>query len=422
MAEPYKHIYKVDLNQQLVRRDVGLLATFDSKANRFGAELYRDGASVSASGYTVNGYFIRPNEETVPIPGTVQGNLVYVDLLPGCYVYDGAFEFALKIKQGDVEQTVLLCYGTVERSRTDATASGGDVLVTVTNAEMLGGKPPEYYLPAVQLLDNSDFSIAQAGRPVWDAEKGEWISGLHGSVPYIADRWYIGGTGAIVSYDETSGLTVGKGAGETYIEQCTTINISKNAGKSYTFAVYADGVINVLHVTLPGSASKDFSKGNMLLHAYSDGLLRVRVRVDEQMTILRAILLPGTYTAETLPPFVPPDPTLELAKCQYYAYIVGRDDYHTHVGTATASTNNIVNIFIPLPNMRNDAAPTVTLEGSMGISSFSGSYALSRVWLDTWNQRGVMIRGEVVNGNFNAPESFDVYVGAGSRLMFTKDL
>lgn len=161
MAEPYKHIYKVDLNQQLVRRDVGLLATFDSKANRFGAELYRDGASVSASGYEVMGYFIRPDDETVNCPGTVEGNLVYVDLLPGCYLYDGAFDFTLKIKQGDEEKAVLMCYGNVVRSRTDAQASGGEVVVTVTNAEKLGGKPASAYVQTANVVNN--FATTEAG-------------------------------------------------------------------------------------------------------------------------------------------------------------------------------------------------------------------------------------------------------------------
>lgn len=186
MAEPYKHIYKVDLNQQMVRRDVGLLATFDSKANRFGAELYRDGASVSASGYTVTGYFIRPDDQTVTITGTVEGNLVYVDLPSGCYLYDGAFEFSLKIKKSDEEKTVLMCYGTVERSRTDAKVSGNGVAVTVTNAEKLGGVDASNYLLKA---DGLKFEL------LWQASS----ESLSSSVPFPAQNLNLG-VGSLTKY------------------------------------------------------------------------------------------------------------------------------------------------------------------------------------------------------------------------------
>lgn len=230
---------------------------------------------------------------------------------------------------------------------------------TAPNALALDSKPPSYYLPAVQLLDNPDFAIAQAGHGGW-----------HGNGRYAACRWIISDADAIVSYDETSGLTVGKGTGETYIEQCTTININKNAGKSYTFAVYADGDINVLHVTLPNAASKDFPKGNILLHAYSDGLLRARIRVDEQMTILRARLLPGTYTADNLPPNVPPDPTLELAKCQqHFTKIPSGSIFYGQI----SGSGTLAYAIAPIPQKMLRDTPSKTFSGTITIFPASGS-------------------------------------------------
>lgn len=124
----YEHIYTVDLNQPMKRHDVGLLATYDKKANRFGAKLTRDGAAVDVSGCAVYGYFIRPNEHTVLFNGAVSEGIVYVDLPENCYYYDGAFTLSVKIKNGDMEQTVLLCDGRISQTRTDATIDEENVL------------------------------------------------------------------------------------------------------------------------------------------------------------------------------------------------------------------------------------------------------------------------------------------------------
>lgn len=347
MAEPYKHIYKVDLNQQLVRRDVGLLATFDSKANRFGSELYRDGASVSASGYEVMGYFIRPDDETVNCPGTVEGNLVYVDLLPGCYLYEGTFDFTLKIKQGEEEKAVLMCYGNVVRSRTDATAEGGEVVVTVTNADNLGGKPPKYYLPAVQLLDNPDFAIAQAG-----------YNGLHGSTRYAADRWSTGENGVLTVSGEIKTYT--SNSGYVFMSQ-NLWNDGRDKGKSYTLAIeLGDGTVRACSGTVP---SYDVSSQTVIAEMYiaiAFSALIIKeangcfvVRLDAQTNGATASfkhvwLVEGTYTAETLPPFAPLDHTLELAKCQSLFVPISIGGIHT--GLIGSSGN--VNINVDTPFMK----------------------------------------------------------------------
>lgn len=118
MAEPSMHIYKVDINQQLIRRDVGILATNDSNADRFGVELTQGGAYCDASGYSVFGYFIRPDMKTVLVKGKAEGNTVYVDLSENCYVYDGAFVLSVKIVKGEMNKTILLCDGILAESRT----------------------------------------------------------------------------------------------------------------------------------------------------------------------------------------------------------------------------------------------------------------------------------------------------------------
>ena len=129
----YEHIFAVELNETLIRRNVGLLGTLDKKANRFGARLTRDGADVDVTGCKVNGYFIRPDEDTVLIEGTVEGNLVYVDVPADCYLYDGAFVLSVKISKAedDFEQTLMICDGFLEKTATDVAIAGEYKILSV---------------------------------------------------------------------------------------------------------------------------------------------------------------------------------------------------------------------------------------------------------------------------------------------------
>lgn len=129
----YEHIFPVELNETLKRRNVGLLGTSDKNANRFGARLTRDGADVDVTGCKVYGYFIRPDEDTVLIEGTVEGNLVYVDIPADCYLYDGAFVLSVKISKAedDFEQTVLIFDGILAKTATDAVVVGEYKILSV---------------------------------------------------------------------------------------------------------------------------------------------------------------------------------------------------------------------------------------------------------------------------------------------------
>lgn len=127
----YEHIFTVELNEPLIRRNVGLLGSHDKNANRFGARLNRDGIDVATAGCAVYGYFIRPNDETILIKGTADSNLVYVDLPDSCYFYDGAFTVAVKISNDDFAQTVLICDGIIEKTTSDVVAEGEYKILSV---------------------------------------------------------------------------------------------------------------------------------------------------------------------------------------------------------------------------------------------------------------------------------------------------
>jgi hypothetical protein len=196
---------------------------------------------------------------------------------------------------------------------------------TAPNALALGGKPPEYYLPAVNLLDNPDFAIAQAG-----------YNGLHGAEKYAADRWITSATDATLA-----GPKIMRMRGGQYTSSLDQkIDVSSRAGQPLTIAGKVRG-------TLPVGLVAGFSydeNGNLIempqksqqiaKDSWTLIVLNVTVPANAYTLVVgfnnpsdddtnyyevtEPVCYPGTYTAETLPLFVPPKSATELAECKYY--------------------------------------------------------------------------------------------------------
>lgn len=171
-----------------------------------------------------------------------------------------------------------------------ALPSGG----TAVNASKLGGKAPEYYLQPRNLLDNSDFRnpVNQRGATSYTG------------VEYTIDRWKIW---------DNSTLNVNDG----YIEiterayQYYPLNTFKNT--VHTFAAKKiDGTI-VITTFNPNNEPIQDIYGNLL---GSDGYTTIIGLARGQY--VWAALYEGTYTADTLPPYVPKGYGAELAECRRY--------------------------------------------------------------------------------------------------------
>lgn len=132
MAEPYKHIFKVDLSEPLKRFDVGnILASGDEKANRFEITVCRGGENVDLSGAAAYGYFIRPNDETFKVNGTVKDNVVKLEPSKSCYVYDGAFSLAVKLSSNDSTQTISVFDGRIVKTTSENIVDGDRVFYSL---------------------------------------------------------------------------------------------------------------------------------------------------------------------------------------------------------------------------------------------------------------------------------------------------
>lgn len=194
---------------------------------------------------------------------------------------------------------------------------------TVPNALALDGKPPSYYLPVANLFINPDFAIAQAG-----------YNSLHGNEYFCADRW--NGTNDEISLSRNTGyITLTSTADYRQIYQ--KILVSDLVADAYTFAVTrrSASVASSLYLygeNANGNAtairSVSMSRGDewqtFVLNftraevaQYTKIWCCIRNQATGAVDYKEPGLYPGTYTDKTLPPFVPPDPTLELMKCKY---------------------------------------------------------------------------------------------------------
>lgn len=185
---------------------------------------------------------------------------------------------------------------------------------TASNSNKLGDKSPEYYLPAVQLLDNPDFAIAQAGH-----------GGMHGAMPYAADRWMMPWGCSIAVLGGIKTLTATEW---TFVQQVLWAD-RRDDGKTYTLAIeLADGNVAVCSGTVPIDASSEVTVAEVNISSSvtlsivkgSTKELNARITFSGSATISfkHLVMYPGTYTAETLPPFVPRPYAVELAECQWY--------------------------------------------------------------------------------------------------------
>ena len=159
---------------------------------------------------------------------------------------------------------------------------------------------------AHNLLDNSDFRIAQAG-----------YGGMYGTQKYACDRWYDTYGYGTFSFDESQGLTIAYGTNHAYLVQKIN-NASQYHNKTMTVALQlSDGTTYVNSGTyLSSEISFRISASNWLCDLHPD---RIELVVTSgSMTIKWIALYEGAYDVNTLPAYVPKGYAAELAACQWY--------------------------------------------------------------------------------------------------------
>ena len=156
---------------------------------------------------------------------------------------------------------------------------------------------------AHNLLDNSDFRIAQAG-----------YGGMYGTQKYACYRWYDSYGYGTFSFDESQGLTIAYGTNHAYLVQKIN-NASQYHNKTMTVALQlSDGTTYVNSGTyLSSEISFRISTSNWLCDLRPD---RIELVVTSgSVTIKWIALYEGSYDVNTLPPYVPKDKHVEMLNC-----------------------------------------------------------------------------------------------------------
>jgi len=217
--------------------------------------------------------------------------------------------------------------------------------------------------PGVQprnLLGNSDFT-----NPV--NQRG--LTSYHGGM--TIDRWGLAsqvaaGTLSVVSGGITLAAANSEGA-YTNITQKLDLPQSTN-GKPMTYAVMCKEIgLIVLSVKYGTNAMVTSTDGSVALVHWSGNTFFIRNYLNDTRTFEWAALYEGTYTAETLPPYVPKEPVTELLTCQQYALVLGGTIRYR----ASQITTSVIDFIIPTPvKMRTTpsfAASALTVYGTSGV-------------------------------------------------------
>ena len=402
--------FETDMRDGVKMQRLGrLFASGDKAAHTFKIKV--KGADLS--GYSADGYMIRATNDTVPISAIVDGDIVIATLPEACYIVPGSFSLIFCVKNENERTAVFWSVGTITRSRTEtiidtekripsldellaqldalnaatseaqkaaaaangayqradaatqqATASAASANAAAQRADTaakgwendkasdsakLGGKAPEYYIQARNLLDNSNFlnPINQRGKTAYESGFGMAI-----------DRWYLGHSAA--SSGGKASLTIYKGGisvrnttGEAQSYAYIQTRVAKEEvaeGKAYTFAYKRNGEIVLLTLSSEHVAND--------IEQYGFLPLSIENKNVNEANIEWAALYEGVYTAETLPPYAPKGYAAEMAECKRYYEVLS-----PNAMLKTTVHANFYELLVQYVEKRIDK-PTVTYVGN----------------------------------------------------------
>jgi hypothetical protein len=245
------------------------------------------------------------------------------------------------------------------------------------DSDKLGGKPPEYYTNPRNLLDNSNFQDRDK-----IVNQRSFVSGTEGGQNYSIDRWILQYSTYLHLHDGYIGI-----GGCWDIQQFLACKIE--AGKTYTLAVLAKGEtgaecvavgVNLNGINVISNRFQNIGTDWNVYCAtfiadkdYDAGKCKCVVGINDDnyqhtQTFVRwAALYEGTYTAETLPPYVPKGYAAELQACLRYAWIPSNDMIFR---TGATSSGYAVNIIYPVTMAH---APSINFEAADGTSLGDGT-------------------------------------------------
>lgn len=293
---------------------------------------------------------------------------------------------------------------------------------TAPDSSKLGGKAPEYYIQPRNLLDNSDFR-----NPV---NQRSFVSGNTVTAwSYFIDRWLVSDNDACVLMD-TDGLQPPI-ADNAWVSQ--RIEASKfHEGETYTFAVrLSDGSVITASGIFPTGETDwtifAFSENeNISIRQakFTNGHNFCQIAAKTNVTVRWAALYEGSYTADTLPPYVPKGYAAEFAECRrYYKRFTSPNSSIICAGYVTASTKCIY--INPLDNYpMRIGKPSCSFSGNITVRGINGYIAqnysdvVTRIYA---NATGCISMIEITRGDsaeWNATNNTPLFVTINANSVF----
>lgn len=201
------------------------------------------------------------------------------------------------------------------------------------------------------LLANPDFAIAQAG-----------YGGTHGTQVYAADRWKGSGTGATFAAGSGGGLAITCGTGAAGCSQ--VVADPPAVGAYFSFVVASGNTTVVASGTWTGTAQDATATIGALTASVNAGSVQISV-ASGNATVDYCMLLLGSYTPKTLPPWKSTNYSVEMIKCQY-CY---RRDWVSY--QACAPNAGFPGFSYPAPMRVN---PTVIIYDEIGNAGYIGTW------------------------------------------------
>ena len=164
---------------------------------------------------------------------------------------------------------------------------------TAPDSAKLGGKAPEYYTNPRNLLDNSDFRNPVNQRGIYSATNGS----------YIIDRWYFYNskfTGNVTITQSANGITITNDAGAD-----TVAIVQRFIDKNYYDEKY----------TAVAKTTDGLVFGYVEVVDSENSVCQMSIWLPNGATVVWAALYEGSYTAETLPPYVSKGKHVEMLNC-----------------------------------------------------------------------------------------------------------
>ena len=243
-----------------------------------------------------------------------------------------------------------------------------DALPTIMNSQMVSNP---------NLLDNPDFRINQRGLSVYSqSAKGQKMT---------IDRWAIHKHSSTETGDVT--LTPSSSGGSVLNNQTDGAacmyqrieNFSDLFGKQITYSASINGSVLSLTATCTNATAQS---GNVVYTKDKSAWLRIWVVLDTCIQFEIYLTAGASITVDwvkvemggTPTPFIPPNPALELEKCQRYLWVVRSNAIRLGSFAALSSTGMVYYLYSPVV-LR--AVPTIAFENMILYGTNSASVTAS---------------------------------------------